>query len=600
MNNTSSQIIAKIEGKTTPFGFKIRFESQIPRKAFLAATHGEKTYILTVTNVWNNEKGEYGECQIIGNPPLTPFPLDSKIRRAFPKEIKTAIGMDTPKEKALYLGEIFGIPGLLATPNVEKLGRVFITGKSGSGKSYTVGVLIEELMKKQIPIIIIDRHGEYSSLKILDEKNIPDLETFFKKDDQNHTFRKHILEFADLTYNPQADLDLKYLSVIQMKELILPGQCITINLRGVDIPIQENIIQHFFAKIYKASTLREIPPLFIFLDEAHLFAGKKSSSPLETIKRIAQEGRKFGCNLVVITQKPQALDTTIRAQAGTWIIHKLTDINDIHITTSSAEGLDTHDEEEIQNLMPGEAIITGDITPFCPIQVKIRKRYTIHGGTGTSILEILGKEKETIRSDLINKFREKYTEEIVEDASKEIYQGVQLSTTELFNQIDNLRQKNYELQTEIKKLKQKQAEFLEQSKFSMKQYKSDDDIPEASKLAHEIDKVLTDLDENTEQSTSINLPKPEEMYDEKMLELMGERDDLKAELEEKNKILESMKSKLDQMIEKVQTFELEMSGIKVENQNLKDKVKAEQKRADDAVQLAERAVQAMKRKGKYR
>jgi DNA helicase HerA-like ATPase len=33
--------------------------------------------------------------------------------------------------------------------DIDRLGRVFITGKSGSGKSYTAGVLIEELLLKR-------------------------------------------------------------------------------------------------------------------------------------------------------------------------------------------------------------------------------------------------------------------------------------------------------------------------------------------------------------------------------------------------------------------------------------------------------------------
>ena len=562
MNQPSDEIIGHIEGKTTPFGFKFKIMTSIPRKAFIAVNHDSNTFILSTIHLWNDEKGQFGECKIIGNPPHTPFPLDSKIRIARLEEIQKAIGMDTSEEKALNLGEIFGISGLRAMPNVEKLGRVFITGKSGSGKSYTVGVLLEELLKKEIPIIIIDRHGEYSTLKLLDENNIPDSEIFFNKNDPEKSFRKHIIEFAEISYNPQADLPLKYLPVIQLKELILPGQCITINLRGVDIPIQENIIEQFLARLYKASTMREIPPVFVFLDEAHLFAGKKASKSLDTVKMISQEGRKFGCNLVVITQKPQALDTTIRAQAGTWIIHKLTDINDIRITTSSAEGLDSHDEEEIQNLMPGEAIITGDITPFCPIQVKIRKRYTIHGGMGINILEKLGKEEKIARSDLISKFREKYTEEILEDAATEIFQGVRLTTTELYHRIDSLRQTNYELQQEIQRLQAQLAQYTQSTQHSPSILSTPSipsnlaEIPETTQLASEIDQVLNEIEQNMTTSNTSEIPKPEQMYDEKMTELMSERDDLKVELAEKTKLLDNMKAKLDQMLEKIQTFEL--------------------------------------------
>ncbi|MHA1518713.1 MAG: helicase HerA domain-containing protein [Promethearchaeota archaeon] len=520
--------------------------------------------------------------------------MDSKIYRADSSEIQKALGMVTSEDKALEIGEIFGIPGLKATPNVEKLGRVFITGKSGSGKSYTVGVLIEELMKKRIPLVIIDRHGEYSSLKILDEKYIPETETYFTKSDPENSYRRNIIEFANMAFNPQADLDLKYLAAIELKELILPGHCITVNLKGEDIPIQENIVTQLLARIYKASTISAIPPHFIFLDEAHLFAGKKSTDLVETIKMIAQEGRKFGCNLVVITQKPQALDTTIRAQAGTWIIHKLTDVNDIRITTSSAEGLNSRDEDEIQNLMPGEAIITGDITPFCPIQVQIRRRYTVHGGAGINILDLIGDDEELHRSNLIGQFREKYTAEILDDASTEILRGVQLTTTELYNRIDALRLKNLELQEELKRIKGSPSDGLSNSKLKQKASSI------ASKLTQDIDSVLNELELDSSAVLKSSLPKPEEMYDEKMLDTMGERDDLKIELKQKTEMLDKFKVKMEGLIEKIQTFELETSGIKVENETLKGKLKKEQKRADDAVLLAERAVKAMKSKGKRR
>ena len=43
--------------------------------------------------------------------------------------------------------------------------HVSILAKSGAGKSYSVGVILEEIVKKNIPVLILDPHGEYSSLK---------------------------------------------------------------------------------------------------------------------------------------------------------------------------------------------------------------------------------------------------------------------------------------------------------------------------------------------------------------------------------------------------------------------------------------------------
>jgi len=42
--------------------------------------------------------------------------------------------------------------------------HVAVVSKTGQGKSYLVGVLIEELAKSRIPVLVIDTHGEYRSL----------------------------------------------------------------------------------------------------------------------------------------------------------------------------------------------------------------------------------------------------------------------------------------------------------------------------------------------------------------------------------------------------------------------------------------------------
>src|SRR5579872_2034619 len=49
--------------------------------------------------------------------------------------------------------------------NLISTGRTCVIGTSGSGKSYTVGVICEELCKAKVPFAIIDLEGEYSGLK---------------------------------------------------------------------------------------------------------------------------------------------------------------------------------------------------------------------------------------------------------------------------------------------------------------------------------------------------------------------------------------------------------------------------------------------------
>ncbi|QEE15118.1 DUF87 domain-containing protein [Promethearchaeum syntrophicum] len=563
MSEDENQIsIAKIAKKSTPYSFTVNILAKLHRNSYLTTIHEKKSYVLGVKNIWNDHNGNHATLNIIGKAPLTPFNLDSDIFLASSEQIKNSLGLENNPEKAIHLGKIPNVD-IIASPNIENFGRLFITGKSGSGKSYTVGVVIEELMKKQVPIVIIDRHGEYSSLKILEKENIPDNEDFFIKNDTEQKYLGGIIEFGDINMNPGADLGIEYLLAANVEDLIRSGSVIIINLRGLDIPVQENIVMTFCNRLYKASTLREIPPHFLFIDEAHLFAGKKKSDTVEILKLSAQEGRKFGHNLVIITQKPQLLDVIIRAQAGTWIIHKLTDLNDIKITCNSVEGLGYDADEEIQNLLPGEAIISGDLTPNYPLRVKIRKRYTVHGGAGYNVLDYITEGDTLPKSEIVEKLRRSLSHEILESASQEIISNQNLSISDLYHQIDALRQENQELKQEISDLKTND--------------KDKSLIPEGEMKEKIID--------NLAELNSI----PLEKINDKMMNLMEERDDAIINLKDFEK------ERNDAIFQK-QSLELEMSGLKVENEGLKDILSKEKKRADDAVALAERAVAKLKKR----
>ncbi|MCI4323400.1 MAG: ATP-binding protein [Thermoplasmata archaeon] len=49
--------------------------------------------------------------------------------------------------------------------------HVSVLAKTGGGKSYLLGVLIEELLRHKVTCVIIDPHGEYGSLRFAAEKN---------------------------------------------------------------------------------------------------------------------------------------------------------------------------------------------------------------------------------------------------------------------------------------------------------------------------------------------------------------------------------------------------------------------------------------------
>ncbi len=97
--------------------------------------------------------------------PRSPFEAGAQITLANEDLIRHVLGLQAEKQNGAYLGLLKGhdLPVYL---NIDSLVQkhICILAKTGGGKSYACGVLIEELLKKKIPLVIIDTHGEYTSL----------------------------------------------------------------------------------------------------------------------------------------------------------------------------------------------------------------------------------------------------------------------------------------------------------------------------------------------------------------------------------------------------------------------------------------------------
>jgi DNA helicase HerA-like ATPase len=144
-----------------------------------------------------------------------------------------------------------------------------------------------------------------------------------------------------VVFNPGADIDISALESTRPEDIVSQMQCTIVNLRGLSSEQQYSIVFKVLKKLLDAIMVMQIPPFYLALDEAHLFAGRsKKGDPyvkdtLEIVRRFSQEGRKFGANMIVLTQRPQLLDMTVRSLSATWIIHRLTDPNDTRIAVES-------------------------------------------------------------------------------------------------------------------------------------------------------------------------------------------------------------------------------------------------------------------------
>ncbi|MBW3582705.1 MAG: DUF87 domain-containing protein [Euryarchaeota archaeon] len=98
--------------------------------------------------------------------PRVPFRPGGPVMAAPEDLIQRTIGFRSSPEHGAYLGVLKGtsLPvSLHINTLVQK--HVSVLAKTGAGKSYCTGVLLEELLKKDVAVVIVDAHDEYHSLK---------------------------------------------------------------------------------------------------------------------------------------------------------------------------------------------------------------------------------------------------------------------------------------------------------------------------------------------------------------------------------------------------------------------------------------------------
>lgn len=133
----------------------------------------------------------------------------------------------------------------------------------------------------------------------------------------------------------------------------------------------------------------ELPPCLITLEEAQRVLGKGTQASSNIFAQIAREGRKFKTGICAITQQPKLLDTEVISQFNTLFILGLSDQRDRAILQDSAKQDVTSLENEIQTLMPGEALITSPHVPFAmPVKVHLFEEHIARLAKAPEVVDV--------------------------------------------------------------------------------------------------------------------------------------------------------------------------------------------------------------------
>ncbi|MEM2922745.1 MAG: ATP-binding protein [Candidatus Bathyarchaeia archaeon] len=315
-----------------------------------------------------------------------------------------------------------------------------VIGMTGCGKSFLLGLLCEELAKHKAAIIIIDPHNEYIPMAqsmpkevgrmlyslgtavglntyTLDVKEISafDFQHFTGMGEGSTSILENVIRTLKRTSPEYTIHDIlgaldsiaqsgsaseamaatwarNYIRNLAetgfigtreppIKEIVRVNQISVVAMSGVKERIQQFVVTSILQRIFVARRRGEIPPVVLVVEEAHRFAPSGESASSSAIMRtLAAEGRKFGICLVVVSQRPNRLDSTVLSQCVTNMVMKVKNPVDLASIRESAENVTDDVIEELPKFERGEALIMGEAFPVS-IRFKVRSdRKTKHGG----------------------------------------------------------------------------------------------------------------------------------------------------------------------------------------------------------------------------
>lgn len=205
-------ILGKVIGKTSTKQFAFKVEDTAHKFEYVQIMHSSGNFVLAqIEEIEKDSERSVAFCHVIGykdderkmqglKSPLDP---GVEVLRAEDDFIQDILGLEKKKNSA-YIGILDGRENLKVYLDMNKVltKHAVILAKSGSGKSYCTAILLEELLLKKIPIVVIDPHGEYPSLKYPNPK---DKENMIRFGVEAQGFLKQIQEFSpDVHINPDA------------------------------------------------------------------------------------------------------------------------------------------------------------------------------------------------------------------------------------------------------------------------------------------------------------------------------------------------------------------------------------------------------------
>ncbi|MBK7387451.1 MAG: DUF87 domain-containing protein [Methanothrix sp.] len=224
--------VGTIVGETTPVAFKFLINKEVGRGAYIKAKGDGREWILAqvedikrsntaysisqltdASRNYDSKEMMIAESRVIGvesngklRLPTSPARPGDPVFVADEKLIKATLGLSRGD---MYIGMLKGYDirvELDANTLVQK--HCSVLAKTGSGKSYTAAVILEELLEKKVALLVIDPHGEYASMR--EPNKVGDFSRYKVKP---RGFDITIYTPGEMAMNPRADRPFRFNSL---------------------------------------------------------------------------------------------------------------------------------------------------------------------------------------------------------------------------------------------------------------------------------------------------------------------------------------------------------------------------------------------------
>ena len=328
--------------------------------------------------------------------------------------------------------------------------HVAVLAMSGAGKSHFASVVVEELLDRlpergRVAVVVIDVHGEYVGLaeSFSDRVSIvkgrelrigvPNLSPWQFKEFVPDMSDVQARELQRVLSKLQAEMrsgkepfgldeviahverderihkqlqqallgwlfNLRSLDLFDRADypswesIVEPGKAVIVDLSDItSLRKKQMLVAYAARRLFNARKRGRVPPFMLCLEEAHQFCpsseSKRAAISRSIIETLAREGRKFYASLVLISQRPVRLSTTVLSQANTNIILRITNPYDLEHIKQSSEAITGEVADMISSLPVGEALIAGEAVNH-PIFVRVKQRRSRESAHGASLEEV--------------------------------------------------------------------------------------------------------------------------------------------------------------------------------------------------------------------